>query len=420
MTSLKPSSRYTSFDNRSSTSSRHSEPSSSAELKNPTKKQSSLKRLTRGSSSPASQHRLPDLSSGAAKSTRALAKTTQTGAVKGQMDQQLSMMMRKLVDTKSNQKAAVNRTALIIPSDLIAEDLKKTAKKGWNFTDLHRKMFGKGRGSGSGSSDVGFREKKALTEGKANTRTLAMVLRSERELLSQNQELEAEMARLKLTLEEKNNEVEKLKDLCLKQRAEIKSLKSAVLFPDEMNSQLQELFDKQGSELKQAKQIIPTLQRQVTSLTGQLQCLAQDLAEVKADKNSLQGCYEGHFSSPKTPAYDSEPANSLEFSSADPKTPGSPDDMFLNDLNPCLTPYSLKKMSLEFEGIGYDSLQGQRLPGNSFDMHNDIDFDQSHVKKVSKSSDNYQSNQGRAAVRVPHRSEKSEHAYQAQMQHKLF
>lgn len=71
-----------------------------------------------------------------------------------------------------------------------------------------------------------------------------------------------------------------MKDLCLKQREEMKSLKNAILFPDVMNSQLQELLEKQGSELKQAKQLIPTLQRQVTSLTGQLQCLAEDLAEV--------------------------------------------------------------------------------------------------------------------------------------------
>ena len=74
--------------------------------------------------------------------------------------------------------------------------------------------------------------------------------------------------------------MEKLKDLCLKQREEIKSLKSAILFPDVMNSQLQDLLEKQGSELKQAKQLIPTLQKQVTSLTGQLQCLADDLAVV--------------------------------------------------------------------------------------------------------------------------------------------
>lgn len=74
--------------------------------------------------------------------------------------------------------------------------------------------------------------------------------------------------------------MEKLKDLCLKQREEIKSLKNAILFPDVINSQLQDILEKQGSELKQAKQLIPTLQRQVTSLTGQLQCIADDLAEV--------------------------------------------------------------------------------------------------------------------------------------------
>lgn len=71
-----------------------------------------------------------------------------------------------------------------------------------------------------------------------------------------------------------------MKDLCLKQREEIKALKNAVLFPDVMNSQLQDVMEKQSSELKQAKQLIPTLQRQVTSLTGQLQCIAEDLAEV--------------------------------------------------------------------------------------------------------------------------------------------
>lgn len=71
-----------------------------------------------------------------------------------------------------------------------------------------------------------------------------------------------------------------MKDLCLKQREEIKSLKSAVLFPDVVNSQLQELMEKQTSELKQARQLIPSLQRQVTSLTDQLQYLAEDLAEV--------------------------------------------------------------------------------------------------------------------------------------------
>lgn len=71
-----------------------------------------------------------------------------------------------------------------------------------------------------------------------------------------------------------------MKDLCVKQREELKALKDAILFPDVMNSQLQVLLEKQGFELKQAKQVIPCLKKQVTSLTGQLQCLAEDLAEV--------------------------------------------------------------------------------------------------------------------------------------------
>lgn len=68
--------------------------------------------------------------------------------------------------------------------------------------------------------------------------------------------------------------------MCLKQREEIKALKDAILFPDVINSQLQDLLEEQDFELKQAKHVIPNLQNQVISLTGQLQCLAEDLAEV--------------------------------------------------------------------------------------------------------------------------------------------
>lgn len=59
-----------------------------------------------------------------------------------------------------------------------------------------------------------------------------------------------------------------------------------------MNSQVQDLLEKQGSELKQAKQLIPNLQRQVTSLTGQLQCLAEDLAEVTSHYCLPSASYE--------------------------------------------------------------------------------------------------------------------------------
>ncbi|KAF9612477.1 hypothetical protein IFM89_000225 [Coptis chinensis] len=177
-------------------------------------------------------------------------------------------MVKKLMKPKSNK----TNPGLFIPADIIAEDMKKTGVSN-KVSSFSRKLFHKG---GKDKSEV-----KALSEVKSNTRTLAMVLRSERELLNQNKEYENEIGEFKFILEEKNREVEKLKDLCLKQREEIKALKSAILFPDVMNSQLQGLLQKQGSELEQAKQVIPTLQRQVTSLPGQLQCLADDLAEVQ-------------------------------------------------------------------------------------------------------------------------------------------
>ncbi|CAF2045744.1 BnaA09g29670D [Brassica napus] len=61
------------------------------------------------------------------------------------------------------------------------------------------------------------KKSKALAEVKGSTRTLSMVLRSERELLSMNKDQEISISELKFQLEDKNQEVEKLKDLCLKQ-----------------------------------------------------------------------------------------------------------------------------------------------------------------------------------------------------------
>lgn len=40
-----------------------------------------------------------------------------------------------------------------------------------------------------------------------------------------------------------------------------------------------------------------------------------------------------------------------ELSSGERTTPGSPDDMFLNDLNPCLTPYAKSKSKVNFNEI---------------------------------------------------------------------
>ncbi|CAK9182264.1 unnamed protein product [Ilex paraguariensis] len=354
------SSRYTSFDSRSSTQSHKSDPSSSTELK-------------------AFQSRDPTSSSRALVKAKSL-DIARTKTIKN--DQNLTAMVKKFMEKRSTTKSTKTATNLVIPTNFIGEDLKKTARKGTNFTGLHRKLFSKNLGSNKDET-----EKKALTEVKPNTRTLAMVLRSERELLSLNKEKEVEITRLKLTLEEKSTEVDKLKDLCLKQREEIKALKGAILLPDVMNSQLHELLEKQGLELKQAKQLIPSLHRQVTSLTSQLQYLAEDLAEVKAEKYSMGGCYNGHASSPRTPAFDQEEAaNSLEFSSGDHTTPGSPDDMFLKDLNPCLTPYYANTKSKEFEAMGYDSPHDERWSKNNLPTCHVVGFD-SHVRKLSRSSD---------------------------------
>ncbi|XP_043693446.1 uncharacterized protein LOC122643936 [Telopea speciosissima] len=388
MASLKSSSRYSSLDSRSSASS----PSSSSEFKKPGKNPSSLKRLT---------GRSPDPISTAENSSRVLAKTKSSdiASTKIKNEQNLSSLVKKFMEKRSKMKAGADHKTLVIPADFIAEDLKKTAAKGSKFSAFPKKLFQKGSSPATSRTET-----KALTEVKANTRTLAMVLRSERELLNQNKEHETEIGELKMMVEEKNREVEKLKDLCLKQREEIKSLKSAILFPDIMNSQLHEILEKQGSEFKQARQVIPTLQRQVTSLTGQLQSLAEGLAEVKADKYALQACFEPHGNSPKTPAYDQEAANSLEFSSGDPVTPGSPDDMFLKDLNPCLTPYYAMTKSKEFEMMGYDSPNEEPLEA----WNDDYLVSLSHGGKLSKSSEYCtRPSLGNAAAHVARRSDEN-------------
>ncbi|XWS19286.1 hypothetical protein CRYUN_Cryun31cG0002800 [Craigia yunnanensis] len=415
--------RYKSYDSRSSSSSHFSDPSSSIDLNNSS---SSSRALVK--SKPL------DVAQGSRSKTKAA-------------DHNLTSLVNRFMDKKSTNKA-MGLGQLLIPSDVIAEDLKKTARKAATFTALQKKLFGKG----SAHKDRDKKDVKALTEVKGNTRTLAMVLRSERELLSANKEQEMEIAELKLLLQDKNREVEKIKDLCLKQREEIKSLKSAILFPDSMNSQLQEHVEKQGSELTQAKQLIPTLQRQVTSLTGQLQCLAQDLAQVKADKDSARACHQRHGSSPRTPRYhrdepsdslvkadkDSarachqrhgssprtpryhrdEPSDSLEFSSGDPTTPGSPDDLFLEDLNPCLTPYYAKTKSKEFDEIDYDSPHNETLSERNKQTCNyELGF--SYRKKLSKSSDCCQdSNKGSSMAWTSRRSGKSTGSCRKQMHHK--
>lgn len=314
-------------------------------------------------------------------------------------------MVKKFMEKKSvlSSKAKNNGDRplpLIIPADFIAEDLKKSARKGSNLSALPKKLFGKGSSTSSSSSE---KKMKALTEVKANTRTLAMVLRSERELLSLNRDQEAEIAQLKSLLLDRNDEVEKLKNLCLKQREEIKALKSAILFPEEMNCQLHELLEKQGSELKQAKQVIPTLQRQISSLTGQLQCLSEDLQEVKAVKSASKPCIDGNFGSPRTPIYNQEEAaNSLDFSDDDLTTPESPDDMLLKDVNPCLTPCYSKMKSKEYGVMGCDYAEKEEVYQATGES-----------RKLSRSSDQFTSlRPGSSTTRATfRRSDESKYRY---------
>ncbi|KAK1403153.1 Thyroid receptor-interacting protein like [Heracleum sosnowskyi] len=390
------SNRYTSFS--SSRSSAQSDPSSSTELKSKPHS-SSLKRLVTGSSN--SHRNAPDVP----QLSKALSKTKK--------DQSLSTMVKKLMDKKP--KGGVgrgNRGELFVAAENLREDLKKSGKKGGTFGGgLGKKLFGKG----SEGEKV-----KALTEVKANTRSLGMVLRSERELLSQNKDLELEIVELKLLVDERNREVEKLKDLCLKQREEIKSLKTAILFPDVLGSQLQDLLEKQGSELKQAKQLIPSLQRQVTSLTGQLHFLAEDLKEVKADKYSSREWYDEDDSPPRTPMNNQEAAaNSLEFSSPTQTISGSLDDMLIKDLNPCLTPYYATK-SKEFELNDHNSPQDNGFSDFSMRTCDDLEFD-NNGRKLSRSSDYRRcSNSKNTSSQGTRKSDETKLRYGKQMQHRLF
>ncbi|MQL96285.1 hypothetical protein Taro_028965, partial [Colocasia esculenta] len=365
----RPSSRYPSLDSRSSSMS----PSSSGR-----------KLSTFGRPAPAAVGASGDGGSFSS-SSQALVRM-KPGDLAAKNGQNLGSMVRKFMEKRSKVK---DLGKVVLPPARVVEDLKKAAAggsagKGSNLAVLHRKLFQRGK-SGDGTPA------KALTEVKSNTRTLAMVLRSERELLDQNKEYEAEILELRSLLEDKEREVNKLKDLCLKQRQEIKALKDAILFPDVMNAQIQMLLEKQGSELKQAKQVIPTLQKQVTSLSGQLQCLAVDLAEVKADKYAVRSHVVGHGFSPRTPAYDHEPTNSWEFSSGDQMTPGIPDDMFLKDMNPCLTPCFPKTKSKEFgDRMGYKFAQGDDSFGSSSMMSSSDTCFGSLEGKLSKSSEHCQ------------------------------
>ena len=101
---------------------------------------------------------------------------------------------------KKPSSSSSKAVKMVIPLDVIAEELKKTARKGTSFEGLHKKLFGTG-------NETTVCDSKKKEEVKENTRTLAIVLRSERELPGMNKEQEMEISQLKFMLEEKSTEV---------------------------------------------------------------------------------------------------------------------------------------------------------------------------------------------------------------------
>ena len=187
---LKPHSRYSSYDTRSSTSSHFSDPSSSTEQLNKQLK------LNSSSSSTSSKALIVKSSKPSDLSSHTKSRPSNPN---------LATMVKKFMEKKPSSSSS-KAVKMVIPSDVIAEDLKKTARKGTSFKGLHKKLFGAGNETTVFDSKK-KKEVKALTEVKENTRTLAMVLRSERELLGMNKEQEMEISQLKFMLEEKSTEV---------------------------------------------------------------------------------------------------------------------------------------------------------------------------------------------------------------------
>lgn len=275
----------------------------------------------------------------------------------------MTALVKKFMHNKGKPSAS-NASTLVIPADIIAEDLKKASAKATRVTSLQKKLLQKVSGK---SSETPPSQKKLLTDSKS-TRPLSVVLKIEQDLLQKNREYEMEIEELHKRLANKNAEVEDLrsmgimlKELCSKQQEEMKRLKGAFPTSKEDSPRLHELLEKQGRELKQARQVIPNLQEQVASLTSQLKCLAEGLAEVKADKEVMRAYFDGHISTPKTPVIHQEPEDSKDLSNSDPATPVSQEDMILKDMNPCLTPYYARTKSEEYEVIGFGLTDEEQL-----------------------------------------------------------
>ncbi|PAN44991.1 hypothetical protein PAHAL_9G086400 [Panicum hallii] len=307
----------------------------------------------------------------------------------------LGSVLRRLISMDKKPPSA--KAHLPVPPAAVAAAAKNNG--GGKLPGLSRKLFQKG----SPADAAAAKKTKALTDVKnggnnANTRTLAMVLRSERELLAQSKAQEDEIAALRLQLENKDREVERLKDLCLRQREEIRTLKDAVLFPDA------------GPEPEPDHR----LRDEISTLTNQIQCLAQELAQVKAEKHSARSGFDddGYCSSPRTPGFNEETAFSLECSIGEAETPncGSPDEMFSKDLNPCLTPCIVKSksdVSAQFQSSSHFIKECQESSGShrsSSKARADRSYN-SFGKPISKSSDHQKPTSGTSSKRRVYKSD---------------
>lgn len=116
-------------------------------------------------------------------------------------------MVKRLMGKKSKPEAAP------IALQLARDDLKKVvtgpaagagAGGGSNLSGLSKKLFQR---TARPAKAAPTEKIKALCEVKENTRTLGMVLRSERDLLNQNKAYEDEIAELRLVVEERDREV---------------------------------------------------------------------------------------------------------------------------------------------------------------------------------------------------------------------
>ncbi|TVU44991.1 hypothetical protein EJB05_04457, partial [Eragrostis curvula] len=316
----------------------------------------------------------------------------------------LGSVLRRLISMDRKPPAKNHHHLPVPPAAAAAAAAKNNGGGGEKLPGLSRKLF---------QTSSKKKPAAALTDVKngansANTRTLAMVLRSERELLAQSKAQEDEIAALRLQLENKDREVERLKDLCLRQREEISALKDAVLFPD----------------ADPAPEPDRHLRDEISTLTGQIQCLAQELAQarswtssrrVKAEKHTSRSCFDddGYCSSPRTPGFNEETAFSLECSIGEAETPncGSPDEMFSKDLNPCLTPCIAKSKS-DVSAQFYSSSHSTKDCQQSMGSHRSTSKTRSNHsysslgRPMSKSSDNnHKSTSGSNSKRRVNRSD---------------